>query len=123
MPSLDNSEISSTAECGLPPLQAYAKHISLAAETISNYCASNNIPHPSFDPGAPSVTIPSSAPLHVLDARQKLVASAAKVQQLSTEPGEYLPNLAIHVRSPLSFHFTQIRARPYQWICFFKLRA
>jgi len=77
-------------------LQTYAKDISAAVETMSTYCTSEGLPQPSFDPQAPSVTIPSTAPLVVQDARQKLIASAAGIQQLVTEPAEYLPNLAIH---------------------------
>ena len=83
----------------VPLLQTYAKEISSAVETISAYCTSERLPHPSFDPQAPGVTIPSTAPPAVQDARQKLVASAAGIQKLATEPAEYLPNLAIYVRS------------------------
>ncbi len=99
MSHLVYATISSPPEGSVPLLQAYAKDISSAAETISIYCASNNIPNPSFNPEAPSVTINSTAPLLVQDARQKLIASAVAIQRLATEPAEYLPNLAIQVRS------------------------
>ena len=85
------------------PLQTYAKTINLAVETITSYLTSEGLPQPSFDPKAPSVTIPSSAPLAVQDARQQLIASAAAIQKLATEPAEYLPNLAVHVRASSSF--------------------
>ncbi len=84
--------------CPTPPLEAYAKEICSAAKIISGYCASENIPHPSFDPQAPSITIPSEAPQNVQRARQTIITNASKIQQLATEPSEYLPNLAIHVR-------------------------
>ena len=80
-----------------PLLQAHAEDIRAAAEIISSYCSSQDIPHPSFHPQAPGVTIPPSAPNAVQNARQKLVASAAAVQRLATEPSDYLPHLAIHV--------------------------
>lgn len=90
-----------------PLLQAYAEDIRAAAEIISSYCSSQDIPHPSFHPQAPGVTIPPSAPNAVQNARQKLVASAAAVQRLATEPADYLPHLAIHVclaRSAVHVH-------------------
>lgn len=85
----------------LPPLQTYVNEISAAADTITVYCAENALPHPAFDPEAPAVTIPPTAPLEVQAARQKIIASAARIQQVVTEPAEYLPNLAIHVRFDL----------------------
>lgn len=84
---------------GLPPLQSYVEEIAVAADTISAYCTENGLPHPAFHPEAPSVTIPPTAPLSVQAARQKIVASAARIQQVVLEPAEYLPSVAIHVRS------------------------
>ena len=103
MPHLGGNTFSSPPKESVAPLQAYANEISSAAETISAYCASKGLPHPSFDPQASGVTIPSTAPLAVQEARQKLIGSAAKIRQLATEPAEYLPDLAIHVRSIPSF--------------------
>lgn len=103
MGSLVDSTFSAPIKTSVPLLQTYAKEISSAVETISAYCTSEGLPHPSFDPQAPAVTIPSTAPLAVQDARQKLVASAAGIQKLATEPAEYLPNLAIYVRSAHPF--------------------
>jgi 6-hydroxytryprostatin B O-methyltransferase len=96
--------IETTPKGAVPPLQAYAKAINLAVETITSYLTTEGVPQPSFDPKAPSVTIPSTAPLAVQDARQQLIASAAAIQKLATEPAEFLPNLAVHVREVSSFH-------------------
>ncbi|KAL8795412.1 MAG: hypothetical protein Q9195_002153 [Heterodermia aff. obscurata] len=96
-----------------PLLQAYAEEIRDAAEIISSYCSSQEIPHPSFHPQAPSVTIPSSAPDAVQNARRKLVASAAAAQQLATEPADYLPHLAIH--------YQQLAC--LGWLCHFDVLA
>ncbi|KAL9044433.1 MAG: hypothetical protein Q9214_002428 [Letrouitia sp. 1 TL-2023] len=79
-------------------LQTYVDEISLAAATITTYCTSNPLLQPNSQPGQQSVLIPLSAPPKVQDARQRLIASAARIQQVVTEPTEYLPNLAIHVR-------------------------
>ena len=87
----------------LPPLKLYVNEINLAADIITTYCTSNGLPHPTFLPEASSVTIPPTAPIAVQAARQKLVASAARIQQIVTEPAEYLPSLAIHVRSTVLF--------------------
>lgn len=82
----------------LPPLQTYVNEISAAAETLTAYCAENSLPHPAFDPEAPSTIVPPSAPLDVQAARQKIIASSTRIQQVVLEPTEYLPNLAINVR-------------------------
>jgi hypothetical protein len=103
MPHLVDSALPSTAKGSIPLLQTYAKDITSAAEIISTYCTSEGLTQPSFDPLAPSVTLKSTTPLDVQDARQKLIASAAAIQKLATEPADYLPNLAVHVRSTLSF--------------------
>ena len=88
-------------EISVPPLQTYVNEISAAAETITAYCDENALPHPAFDPEAPAITIPPTAPLDIQAARQKIIASAAMIQQVVLEPAEYLPNLAIHVRFDL----------------------
>lgn len=84
--------------CPNPPLESYAQDICAAAKLIDAYCLSAGLPYPSFKPEAPQVTLPSTAPSYVLEARQKLVSSAFKIQQLATEPSEFVPQLAIHVR-------------------------
>src|SRR5207247_1378891 len=91
--------VETTTKCAGTPLQTYANAINLAVETITSYLTSEGLPQPSFDPKASSVTIPSTAPVAVQDARQQLIASAAAIQKLATEPAEYLPNLAVHVRA------------------------
>lgn len=81
------------------PLQTYANAISSAADVITDYCTSNHLPHPSFRPDAPKITIPLTAPLAIHSARQTLIDSATKIQQVITEPADYLPRLAVHVGS------------------------
>lgn len=101
MDHLVDSIFPSPPKGSVPLLQTYAEDICSAVQTISTYCTSEALPHPSFDPQAPSITIPSTAPLSVQNAREKLIASAAGIQRLATEPAEYLPNLAIYVRQRL----------------------
>lgn len=83
---------------GVNLLQTYAEDVSSAVKIITSYCS----PAPSFNPHVPNITIPSTAPLAVQHARQKLVATAAAIQSLATEPADYLPHLAIHVCPPFS---------------------
>ena len=83
--------------CPATPLEAYAQEICSSAKLISGYCSVAGYSHPSFDPQAPSVTLPPDAPLNVQQARQKIIDSASRLQQLATEPSEYLPNLAVQV--------------------------
>ena len=105
MTYLNESTISTLpADDRLPPLQSYANKISAATEVISSYCISEGLPHPSFDSHAPKVTIPSTAPLAVQNARQTVINSAAEIQRLVTEPAEFLPILAIQVRAANSQH-------------------
>jgi len=81
--------------CKVSPIEAYAAEICAAAKIISGYCSQEKCPQPSFEPHAPSVTLPPSTPKYVLEARQKLIGAAAKIQQLATEPSEFLPGLAV----------------------------
>lgn len=85
------------------PLKTYANAISLAADVITEYCTSNDLPQPSFRPDAPRITIPLTAPLAIQNARQTLIDSATRIKQVITEPADYLPRLAVHVRSIGSF--------------------
>jgi 6-hydroxytryprostatin B O-methyltransferase len=100
--------------CPNPPLEAYAEEICTAAKIISAYCVENGLPHPSFGAQAPSVTLPSTAPQNVLIARQTIQMASLKIQQLATEPNEYLPYQAVHVSQPDLAHIVRhylLRAR------------
>ena len=105
------SHLKSLLESSVFPLQTYSNAISSAADIITEYCTSNDLPHPSFRPDAPKVTIPLTAPLAVQDARQTLIDAATKIQQVVTEPTDYLPRLAVHVRSMGSFLLLQRQLR------------
>ncbi|KAI4166339.1 MAG: hypothetical protein LQ342_000229 [Letrouitia transgressa] len=99
--------------CHKTPLETYAEEICSAAKAISGWCLLEGLPQPSFDPQAPSVTLPPTAPQNVLNARQQLINASTKVQQLATEPSEYLPSLATHYQ-----HLSCIR-----WLCYFNVLA
>lgn len=81
----------------MSPLEAMADELSAATKIITGYCTLEGILQPSFDPEAPSVTIPHAAPRYVREARQRLLSASKKLLQLATEPSEYLPNIAVQV--------------------------
>src|ERR1700709_537988 len=78
---------------GLSPLEQHAEKIYTATKTISSYCTLNDRPHPCFGSDAPNIVIPPDAPLKVHKARQDILDSFTKTQQLVSEPCDYLPNL------------------------------
>lgn len=80
-------------------LEELSNDISAAAKLISAYSLVAEIQPPSFGPDSPAVIIPSHAPQNVLKAQQTLIQAAAKIQQLVTEPSEYIPGLQVHVSS------------------------
>jgi len=84
--------------CKSPPLESCAQDICSSAKIIDAYCLSAGLPYPSFDQDSPSTTLPATAPVKILEARQKLIAAAFNIQQLATEPSEFVPRLAIHVK-------------------------
>lgn len=100
-PSFEESPSHQKSKYEAPLLKRYVEKISAAAEIITSYCALEGLPQPSFDPQAPAITLPSTLPDVVLKARHELIDSAARIQQLVTEPAEYLPTLQISVRQPL----------------------
>lgn len=99
--------------CQDSPLEAYAHEICAAAKIISGYCTLEGSPHPSLDPEAPSITLPHDAPENVQAARERMVGAAAKIQQIATEPCEYLPNLAVQYQ----------RISAIRWLCHFQVLA
>jgi len=97
--------------CPKTALETYAETICGAVKVIDGYCLSSNIPTPSRDIGAPTVTLPSTAPLNVLEARQSLLAASLNIQQLAREPSEFIPGLAIHFQTFSCIH----------WLCHFQI--
>ncbi|UNI24284.1 hypothetical protein JDV02_010042 [Purpureocillium takamizusanense] len=93
------------------PLQEYAQDICRAAKLVDAYCLTTGHPMPSFGPAAPSITLPADTPLHIREARQKLMASAFRVQQLVAEPVEFVPRLGVHFQNFACIH----------WLCHFRI--
>lgn len=83
------------------PLRAYAEQVVSAAEIIDSYCRENNLLDAAVN-SAQSISLLHSAPQDVLVARQTIINSASKLQQLAVGPYEYLPYIALQVRSHIS---------------------
>ncbi|GIJ86455.1 hypothetical protein Asppvi_005344 [Aspergillus pseudoviridinutans] len=96
-----------------PALEVFADQISAAAKVITAFCASTGHPHPSFDDTRLNGldTLPLSAPAEVQEARQVILESAYRLQQLIIEPNQYLARLAVYPQ-----HLAAI-----QWLCHFKI--
>ncbi|GIJ99609.1 hypothetical protein Aspvir_003610 [Aspergillus viridinutans] len=96
-----------------PALEVFADQISAAAKVITAFCASTGHPHPSFDDTQLNGldTLPSSAPAEIQEARQVILESAYRLQQLIIEPSQYLARLAVYPQ-----HLAAI-----QWLCHFKI--
>jgi 6-hydroxytryprostatin B O-methyltransferase len=82
----------------LSELERIAKDITSAAKFITAHCDLNFVPHVSLAPDGPDSSVLRKAPVNVQKARQTLISAAMKIQQLATEPTEYLPSLAAQVR-------------------------
>ena len=115
---------SSCIMCPATPLEVYAEEICSAAKLISGFCSLEGYPQPSFDPQAPSVTLPPDTPLNVQQARQKIIDSSSRIQQLATEPSEYLPNLAVQVSFvPSQSHYIQSSCYAFSDVDFLLLKS
>lgn len=82
-----------------PGLEVFADRINAAAKVITAFCASVDHSHPSFDDTKLNGldTLSSSAPVEVQEARQIILESAYRLQQLIIEPNQYLARLAVYV--------------------------
>jgi 6-hydroxytryprostatin B O-methyltransferase len=100
------------AMCQLSPLETLASQICSSAKAVSAYCQINGHPQPSFGKEHTADILPASAPDSIRIANQTLVEAALKIQQLATEPSQYLPRLAVNVSQVLRIY---ILKRRYIW--------
>ncbi|KAF3399425.1 O-methyltransferase bik3 [Talaromyces pinophilus] len=77
-------------------LKTYERDLQLSIKSITDYLEENGMSDISSDVGATNLSLPPTAPTSVLEARQNLISSAYTIQQIATEPAEYIPYLAIH---------------------------
>ena len=97
----------------LSALESFAVQILASAKTVTEYCSSTGHPQPSFggDHELDLDVLPKAAPEHVLLARQDMIDAAKKVQQVATEPSQYVPQLGVEPQ-----HIACL-----QWLCRFNI--
>lgn len=80
-------------------LDHHVAQLASAAQTISSFEQSNGFAKASVNGESQDGALSSSAPQPVREARQTVIESAMKIQQLAVGPNEYLPYLALNVRT------------------------
>lgn len=80
-------------------IEVFAEEINSAAKVLTAFSASSGHLSPSYNDASSSAVdvLPSSAPSEVQIARQVILENAYRLQQLLTEPTQYLARLAIYV--------------------------
>ena len=80
-----------------PLLQSLAASIQACAQSITAYCDEVHYPQASFEPDAPSILLPSTAPQHLLEAQQTLLESVVQLQHLAFDVSDFLPCQQVYV--------------------------
>ncbi|KAF2166409.1 hypothetical protein M409DRAFT_54760 [Zasmidium cellare ATCC 36951] len=95
-------------------LVEFADQVADTARAIAAFCKSRGYPEPTLHPSETEKALdilPVDAPLDVQIARQDLIDAAKRVQQIATDPAQFLPELAVHPQ-----HIACI-----QWLCRFHI--
>jgi hypothetical protein len=82
----------------LSQLEAYTSEIAAAAKSLSSYCRNVDGPMDSVQANLPQGLVPPEAPGEAHRARRSIIANAAKLQTLLSEPADFLQRLAAQVR-------------------------
>jgi hypothetical protein len=82
-------------------LQDFAAEVAAATKVITEYCSAHGHPQPSLyiDAAEKLTVLPEDAPKEVRLARQRLIDATTRIQQVSREPSEHLPQLGVNVRT------------------------
>ena len=83
------------------PLERLASQLYDAAKEITLFCEQQNHPQRSFDHIEPATLLPAGAPERLLAAQQSVNEAATKIQQLVTDPNDYL--VRFHIQVSLNF--------------------
>ncbi|KAL8714646.1 MAG: hypothetical protein Q9220_001595 [cf. Caloplaca sp. 1 TL-2023] len=86
------------------PLEQLAAKLHTAAKEITTFCEQYHHPQRSFDHIDPASLLPSDAPESVLVAQQTINEAATKIQQLVTDPTDFLGRFQVQILThiPLS---------------------
>ena len=83
------------------PLERLASQLYTAAKEVTLFCEQQNHPQRSFDHIKPTTLLPADAPEKLLAAQQSINEAATKIQQLVTDPVDYL--VRSHIQVSLNF--------------------
>ena len=78
------------------PLDVLAARLTSSAKIVDTFC-SRSYPHPTDNGMSPGRVLPVDAPESVRRARQTLLEASQEIQQLVSEPSEYLEQHQVHV--------------------------
>lgn len=84
------------------PLERLASQLYAAAKEVTLFCEQQNHPQRSFDHIEPTTLLPAGAPEKLLAAQQSINEAATKIQQLVTDPNDYLTRFHIQVSLRIS---------------------
>ena len=79
------------------PLERLASQLYAAAKDITLFCEHQNHPQKSFDRTEPTTFLPADAPQTLLAAQQSINEAATRIQQLVTDPNDFLGRFQIQV--------------------------
>ncbi len=95
------------------PLEQLAAQLYAAAKDITLFCRQQNHPPRSLDRIEPATLLPADAPHTVLMAQQNIKEAAIRIQQLVTDPNDFLERCQVQVSTecfPLSCDYLQCYA-------------
>ena len=87
------------------PLEQLAAQLYAAAKDITLFCQQQNHPQRSWDRIEPATLLPADAPDNLLLAQKNITEAALRIQQLVTDPNDFLERWQVQVSgkcSPLS---------------------
>ena len=83
------------------PLERLASQLHAAAKEVTLFCEHQNHPQRSFDHIEPTTLLPTGAPEKLLAAQQSINEAATRIQQLVTDPNDFL--VRFHIQVNLGF--------------------
>ena len=84
------------------PLEQLASQLYASARAITLFCHLQNYPQRSFEGVEPPTLLPPNAPQSILAAQQDINEAATRIQQLVTDPNDFLPRFQVQVSSKLT---------------------
>lgn len=88
------------------PLEQLAAQLYAAAKNITLFCKQQNHPQRSLDRIEPATLLPADAPHTVLMAQQNITEAALRIQQLVTDPNDFIDRFQV-----------QVSAKCFQLLC------